>query len=282
MMLYISGPITGNPDYLEQFAAAELELATRGYDVYNPAAHVLEKKDALVLPAAPGYEGTPSWSDYMRRDILVIARDADGLALLPGWADSEGAVLEVQVAKAFGLPIRTIPGWIQHDKENNPFPINEASFGIPARLRDAPPPGPLPQPAKLCEPEPEAPAKEVFTHRNAHLFKDFPVTDAEPDGQELVQAILDRKAARELTGFDSITAADADRIPEPVAITESEFLGNDGLGNPAGSPADHTTTDNVDSECVLPQGHFWVTSETRDGLIRECPNCGETTIERPR
>ena len=208
MMLYISGPITGNPNYLQQFADAELQLSMLGYDVYNPAANVLEQDNAT----GPGWEGTPSWSDYMRRDILIIARDADGLALLPGWADSEGAVLEVQVAKAFGLPIRTIPGWIQHDEENTLYgDLNIDATGlleVPGRLRDTPPPGlgTIPERYKLLR--------------------------SEPDQQD---------------GWDDVDEAKQDPDSplhlrtEPVAITEAEFLGNDGLGNPAGNPADHTT-----------------------------------------
>ena len=35
--IYISGPITGTPDYMERFEKAEKELTENGYSVINPA-----------------------------------------------------------------------------------------------------------------------------------------------------------------------------------------------------------------------------------------------------
>ena len=52
MKVYISGKITGNENYLEEFSKAEKELKYCGYDVVNPAKHLI-----------PGF----TWKDYMKR-----------------------------------------------------------------------------------------------------------------------------------------------------------------------------------------------------------------------
>lgn len=42
MIGYLSGPVTGNPDYKKQFAWSAKQLTRMGYDVINPAA---ERRD---------------------------------------------------------------------------------------------------------------------------------------------------------------------------------------------------------------------------------------------
>jgi len=96
--LYVAGPMTGilgmNFPAFYQAAAA---LLACGYEVVNPA------------DAGQG-EGT--WLDYMRRDITDLLT-CDGIALLPGWASSKGAFLEVTIFKALGLPVRRLDEWLE-------------------------------------------------------------------------------------------------------------------------------------------------------------------------
>jgi hypothetical protein len=48
----------------------------------------------------------------MRRDIALLCSGAiGGLAMLPGWEGSQGAVLERRVALAIGLDVRTVTEW---------------------------------------------------------------------------------------------------------------------------------------------------------------------------
>ena len=89
MRVYISGPMTGYPEYNHPaFHAAEADLTALGYDVLNPARH----------PVASGM----TWADYLRADLADVIL-ADAVALLPGWEASRGARLEVHVAHALGM-----------------------------------------------------------------------------------------------------------------------------------------------------------------------------------
>lgn len=96
--LYIAGPMSGLPDfnYPAFFKAAE-RLRAAGYAVENPA----ENKP----------EGDASWLAFMRMSLVQISR-VDGLALLPGWQDSRGASLEVNIAEALGLTLWSVDQWL--------------------------------------------------------------------------------------------------------------------------------------------------------------------------
>ena len=96
MRLYISGPMTGLPDNNRPaFRDAERTLRCRGFKVINPA-----------RPALEGW----SWQDYMRRAVRDVSR-ADGVALLPGWRNSRGALVEVALAEGIGLEARMVDFW---------------------------------------------------------------------------------------------------------------------------------------------------------------------------
>ena len=89
---YISGPVTGKPDFNRPaFEAAEKWLWLNGYEPVNPL---------NVLPYDPQYK----WEDYMRADLRAML-DCEGIMILPGWEDSKGAVCEVSVAVDLGMDI---------------------------------------------------------------------------------------------------------------------------------------------------------------------------------
>lgn len=107
--LYISGPMTGKPDNgWGAFADARNALCNAGFQVLDPHDLVpgaLSHKEAMLLCIN-------SFTDHMWRDNRPKSW-FDGLALLDGWEQSEGAKLEKAVAEACGIPVKTVDEWIK-------------------------------------------------------------------------------------------------------------------------------------------------------------------------
>lgn len=98
VILYLAGPITGNPNHEREFNEAEGTLTSSGYTVLNPT----------TTTQPPGAVWV--WSDWMRAGVRQLM-EADGVALLPGWELSKGANVERGLAFALGFPIKTVKEW---------------------------------------------------------------------------------------------------------------------------------------------------------------------------
>jgi hypothetical protein len=103
--IYIAGPMSGVADWnFPAFFEAERQLVALGYSVVNPAHNdgptVELALESAGKPSAPNH----TWAYYMKRDLPHVL-DVDALCVLPGWQNSKGASLEVQVAQAIGLPL---------------------------------------------------------------------------------------------------------------------------------------------------------------------------------
>lgn len=103
--LYISGPVTGiEHDNAEAFIEAQERLEAAGHTATVPHAFI-----------APGV----SWGMAMAVCInrLTVNDGAlmlyEGMALLPGWEQSEGARLEKAVAEACGMTVKTVDEWLE-------------------------------------------------------------------------------------------------------------------------------------------------------------------------
>lgn len=90
MILYLSGPITNDPEYKLKFDAAESYLTTwKNHVVLNPA----------VLPA-----GLNEYNDYLDIDLAMLEA-ADGIVMLNGWKRSFGARGELRAALKLGKKV---------------------------------------------------------------------------------------------------------------------------------------------------------------------------------
>ena len=89
MKVYISGPIIGQCNYVERFAAAEELLKEGGYDVVNIA------EDAPLKP---------NLNEYLDR-VYELIKDCDGIYMLEGWEDSDYCRTEFEFAKLHKLTI---------------------------------------------------------------------------------------------------------------------------------------------------------------------------------
>ncbi|MFY8042016.1 MAG: DUF4406 domain-containing protein [Rhodoferax sp.] len=98
-LLYLAGPMTGLPEYnYPLFNSTTQRMRSAGFTVVNPAEN--------------GLPASAPWAAHMRRDLHSML-DCQGVALLPGWEESKGARLEVDIARALGMPVQTVDEWMQ-------------------------------------------------------------------------------------------------------------------------------------------------------------------------
>ena len=90
MKIYLSGAITNNTNYKEDFEIAEKQLKYDGYEVINPA--------MVELPPSCTH------ADYMKVDFALLDL-ADGIYMLSNYEQSKGACMEYGYALAKGKTI---------------------------------------------------------------------------------------------------------------------------------------------------------------------------------
>lgn len=91
MRIYLAGPMSGIKDFnYPAFNAEAARLRSLGHEVENPA------------------ENTPppcgTWAGYMRGAIVRMLT-CDCIATLPGYRDSRGARIEVDLAGRLSIPV---------------------------------------------------------------------------------------------------------------------------------------------------------------------------------
>lgn len=96
--IYISGPISHMPKKNRPaFDRAAAELRAAGYEP--------------VSPFDNGVDPDAEWGVHMRADIKMMV-DCDGVAVLKGWTCSRGANVEVDLARALGMPVERVEAWL--------------------------------------------------------------------------------------------------------------------------------------------------------------------------
>lgn len=83
--VYISGPMTNDPDFVRKFKKAEATLKQHNCIVLNP---VIWTVNNLEL----------SYADYMTLDLAMLSI-CDYMVLLPGYEASKGCSIEIEFAK---------------------------------------------------------------------------------------------------------------------------------------------------------------------------------------
>jgi nucleoside 2-deoxyribosyltransferase len=93
MKLYLAGPMSGHEDHnFPTFHRYAAFLRTLGYTVVNPAE--MGFNEDLTKP----------WEFYMKKDIALLCQ-CDGIAMIPGWTRSRGAVWEYAIAIRLQMPV---------------------------------------------------------------------------------------------------------------------------------------------------------------------------------
>lgn len=113
MKIYVAGPMRGIPEFnFPAFMAAALNLRAQGHSVFNPAERDIERHGADISkdnPTGSVDEAVKKWGfslrDALCDDLTYICKEADAIALLPGWERSKGVAAEKATADALGLQI---------------------------------------------------------------------------------------------------------------------------------------------------------------------------------
>lgn len=85
-------------------------LRAYGHEVFNPAERDVDKYGEEISASATGNladiaETGFSLNEALEADMVWICRNAEAVALLPGWETSKGANAEKALADALGIPV---------------------------------------------------------------------------------------------------------------------------------------------------------------------------------
>jgi len=117
MKIYLAGPMRGYKGYnFPAFDEAARKLRAQGHEVFNPADRDRQAHPDLDWNVMTGDMATdfPAGSPFSLRaalgdDTAWICREAEAIALLPGWDKSKGAYAENALGVALGLLTILLP-----------------------------------------------------------------------------------------------------------------------------------------------------------------------------
>ncbi|MEL3903743.1 MAG: DUF4406 domain-containing protein [Treponemataceae bacterium] len=98
--LYLSGAISNNPAYKQDFENAYKKLHEAGY--------------SAVLNPVEFCKGMEDWNDCMRKCLFILSRHKNlGIAKIETPYPSKGCELELQIAEALRFEIKTVDEWVE-------------------------------------------------------------------------------------------------------------------------------------------------------------------------
>lgn len=95
-MVYLSGSIKDDPDYVAKFDRYEQYLV----ETYGTEESVCN----VINPVTLGHPADATYADYIRMDLKGLLF-CDSIAMIPGWEISQGAKLEFMVATMCGMKV---------------------------------------------------------------------------------------------------------------------------------------------------------------------------------
>ena len=106
LTLYLAGPMSGIAEFnAPAFDAATAAWRAVGFKVYNPVEH---DRDDMGVDHTLYHDGDVSatqipYTTFLREAVKAVA-SCEAIAMLPGWQASNGANLELYVARALEMP----------------------------------------------------------------------------------------------------------------------------------------------------------------------------------
>lgn len=99
MKIYLSGPMTGLPEFnYPAFRKAAAALREAGHFVHNPAEFDHDGPLDGRIEEFPIREAMAEFCEF-------ICKEADAVVLLDGWESSDGAQVEAMLAKRIGVEL---------------------------------------------------------------------------------------------------------------------------------------------------------------------------------
>lgn len=109
MKIYLAGPMRGIKDFnFHAFHEEAKRLRSGGHTVFNTAEWEEQVYGVGFNRSERGdFKDIPQFNfrEALAKDLDWICREADTVAVLQGWEKSSGALAEMAVARALGLPI---------------------------------------------------------------------------------------------------------------------------------------------------------------------------------
>lgn len=100
--LYLSGAISNNPNYKQDFEKAYKDLTEAGYTVISPL-HIRDDRWC--------------WETCMRHCIEVLVSDCDDVAVIQTPFYSRGMKFEIDIAENLAMIVELVEYWIKRRGE---------------------------------------------------------------------------------------------------------------------------------------------------------------------